>query len=455
MKNKTLLLSLIMVTAIVLTACGGGEETSTTMPPTSYPTMQATEAMTSTAETPSGTSTGDLTGTPGIPVTGGEDASRISNELDFHVWNQNGEEIGEVKDMVIDVDNAKISYVIVGTGGFLSVGEKEVVVPWDMLQIQSGAGSATGGQENAFIFQGDTDAFNNFPDMDWKSNFPQMGQSAGDWDTDIRSYWENGGITSGGTGTGTEVPGGTATSAPDTTGTIMPNGTATSTSGTGGVSDTGLATSTATTDQAQNNNLGQALGVGSPIQGVMLVSDVLGSTVKLSGLPNTGEPGTGTAMPETTATSSGSTITDSTATPSGSTSIEATATLSTGQNNSNNNSNGLGNDNMAITISDMIVNTQTGDIQYLVVSSTFGDGEHWIPVPLGLLQWDPTNQEFSLNTNGNVLTNAPFFNEDQFPSTDTTGWDAEFSDYWTTNGNGTGTGSGNNAGGNATATPTP
>ncbi|MFT3894379.1 MAG: PRC-barrel domain-containing protein [Anaerolineales bacterium] len=453
MKNKTLLLSLIMVTAIVLTACGGGEETRTSVPATDFPTMQATEATTSTAETPSGTETltSDLTGTPGIPVTGGENPARLSNELDFHVWNQNGEEIGEVKDMVIDVDNAMITYVVVGTGGFLGVGDKDVIVPWNMLTLQTGDGSMTGGQQNAFILQGDANTFNDFPDMDWKSTFPKLGEPAGDWDADIRAYWETGTVP-GGTGTGTQSPEGTSTSAPDTTGTTVPNGTETPSTGTGGTGGTGLATSTATTNQGQNN--GQGLGLGTKLQGVLLATDVLGSTVKLPGLPDTGQPGTGTGttVPESTATSSSSTTTESTATPGGTTSTEATATLSTGQSNSNN-GNALGNDNMALTISDMIVNVQTGDIQYIVVSSTFGDGEHWIPVPLGLLQWDATNQEFSLNTNGNMLTNAPFFTEDQFPSTDTTGWDSQFSTYW--NNGGTGTGSGNGSGGNATATATP
>jgi len=54
MKNKSIMLSILVLTALVLTACGGGEETRTSVPATSFPTTEATET-TSTAETPSGT----------------------------------------------------------------------------------------------------------------------------------------------------------------------------------------------------------------------------------------------------------------------------------------------------------------------------------------------------------------------------------------------------------------
>jgi sporulation protein YlmC with PRC-barrel domain len=99
-------------------------------------------------------------------VTGDVNPARLSNQLDFSVWSQDGEQIGEVEDMVLDLDNTRVAYVVVGTGGFLDLGEREIFVSWDFLQLQTGTGDTTGGQQNAFILQGDLEVFRNAPDFD-------------------------------------------------------------------------------------------------------------------------------------------------------------------------------------------------------------------------------------------------------------------------------------------------
>src|SRR5215212_1806475 len=193
MRKTSILLSMLIVVAMILTACGG-EETSTTVPSDNVPPVTA--EVTGTSEGDLGTATespttGDLTGTPGVPVTGDVNPARVSNQLDFTVWNQNGEQIGEVDDMVLDLDNTQVMYVVVGTGGFLDLGERNLLIPWNSLQLQTGTGDTTGGQQNAFILQSDMDVFSNAPDFDL-ANVPQAGQPANDWDTDIRNYWESG-----------------------------------------------------------------------------------------------------------------------------------------------------------------------------------------------------------------------------------------------------------------------
>ena len=111
----------------------------------------------------------------------------------------------------------------------------------------------------------------------------------------------------------------------------------------------------------------------------------------------------------------------------------------------------------------MIIETNTGMIQYMLVRTDFGSGEVLVPVPLNLVQWDATNNGFMLNVAPGVLQNAPNFTSDQFPDTTTSGWDQQFSTYWQNNGgtsSGSGTGTGTSSGSgtgtaNATATATP
>jgi hypothetical protein len=110
---------------------------------------------------------------------------------------------------------------------------------------------------------------------------------------------------------------------------------------------------------------------------------------------------------------------------------------------------------MALTIDDMIIDTneagESGNILYLVVTSTFEEGERWIPVPISMFQWDAGSNGFVLNGDATMLQNAPSFQNGEYPDTSTEGWNAEFDTFWQSNGTGSGTGTESGAG--ATATP--
>src|SRR5215210_4716538 len=175
MRKFSILLTVLVLSALVLTACGGGA-TSTNVAESPPPvTADVTEDTSGTAtESPAEGTQEGTTGTPGVPVTGDVNPARLSNQLDFTVWNQDGEQIGEVDNMVLDLDNTQVMYVVVGTGGFLDLGERDILVPWNSLQLQTGTGDTTGGQQNAFILQSDLEVFRNSPDFDLGANLPQM-----------------------------------------------------------------------------------------------------------------------------------------------------------------------------------------------------------------------------------------------------------------------------------------
>jgi putative membrane protein len=62
-----------------------------------------------------------------------------SDLLDTNIYGTNGEDIGEVDDVVIGPDGRVVA-VVVGVGGFLGIGQKDVAIPFSALEISAAEG---------------------------------------------------------------------------------------------------------------------------------------------------------------------------------------------------------------------------------------------------------------------------------------------------------------------------
>lgn len=58
------------------------------------------------------------------------------------VYDQSNNNIGSIDDVLID-SSGKVRAVVIGVGGFLGVGEKDVAIPFDALNVQRKANSAS------------------------------------------------------------------------------------------------------------------------------------------------------------------------------------------------------------------------------------------------------------------------------------------------------------------------
>jgi hypothetical protein len=154
---------------------------------------------------------------------------------------------------------------------------------------------------------------------------------------------------------------------------------------------------------------------GQSLQGVVLASEVLGSSIRLS-------PGQGQAEGQ----DQGQATADPNATP------DPNATATTDQGTGQEQGQGVG--NIQGSIDDLIVAIDTGGIQYVVVDVTLDEGQRWIPVPLSSIQWDAANGAFVINANPATFRDAPFFENGQYPDTSMSGWNTEFDTFWPTNG---------------------
>lgn len=60
-----------------------------------------------------------------------------SDYMDRTVYGSTDQSVGEIKDMVFDPMTGTVSAVVLGVGGFLGVGEKNVAVPLSQLKFAS------------------------------------------------------------------------------------------------------------------------------------------------------------------------------------------------------------------------------------------------------------------------------------------------------------------------------
>jgi sporulation protein YlmC with PRC-barrel domain len=75
---------------------------------------------------------------PAAKITGTVSASELLNKA---VKNATNENVGDINDLQIG-DDGKIAAVIVGVGGFLGLGEKDVALPYDQIAFARDADGA-------------------------------------------------------------------------------------------------------------------------------------------------------------------------------------------------------------------------------------------------------------------------------------------------------------------------
>jgi len=94
------------------------------------------------------------------------------------VYNHKDEDLGDIKEIMLDVATGKIAYAVLSFGGFLTLGEKLFAVPWSALTLDT--------EEKRFVLNVDKERLENAPGFD-KDNWPNMADAS--WAKEIHSYY--------------------------------------------------------------------------------------------------------------------------------------------------------------------------------------------------------------------------------------------------------------------------
>lgn len=94
------------------------------------------------------------------------------------VYNTKGEELGDIKEIMLDTQSGTVVYAVVGVGGFLGMGDKLFAIPWKALKLDP--------TEKRFILDVSKERMKDAPGFD-KDHWPDMADSR--WNQEIRSFY--------------------------------------------------------------------------------------------------------------------------------------------------------------------------------------------------------------------------------------------------------------------------
>ena len=109
---------------------------------------------------------------------------RVSEVIGTTVENTQGDNLGDIHDVVVDPSDSSIAYAVLAAGGFLGLGEKYFAIPWRAFQMVTDDDDKT--EVERMILDADKDRMQNAPGFD-KDNWPDMANP--EWGQTVHTYY--------------------------------------------------------------------------------------------------------------------------------------------------------------------------------------------------------------------------------------------------------------------------
>ena len=98
-----------------------------------------------------------------------------------NVYNLKGENLGAIKEVMLDLENGSVAYAVLSFGGFLGIADKLFAVPWNALTLKLET------LDKRFILDVEKERLETAPGFD-KDNWPDMADES--WISSVHSYYE-------------------------------------------------------------------------------------------------------------------------------------------------------------------------------------------------------------------------------------------------------------------------
>lgn len=96
------------------------------------------------------------------------------------VVNTAGEHLGNIKELMIDLDGGLIAYAVLSFGGFLGMGDKLFAIPWEALTVDT--------DNHSVILDVDKEVLKDAPGFD-KDHWPDNAKYEAGWLLGVYEYY--------------------------------------------------------------------------------------------------------------------------------------------------------------------------------------------------------------------------------------------------------------------------
>lgn len=96
------------------------------------------------------------------------------------VRNLEGEHLGELKELMIDVRAGRVAYAVLSFGGILGIGDKLFAIPWEALSLDN--------EDHAFILDANKEMLEDAPGFD-KDDWPDTLDDDDTWLVEVYDYY--------------------------------------------------------------------------------------------------------------------------------------------------------------------------------------------------------------------------------------------------------------------------
>ncbi|WFM70670.1 PRC-barrel domain-containing protein [Halomonas sp. CKK8] len=94
------------------------------------------------------------------------------------IFNMKDENLGKIQDIMLDVEEGKIRYVVLATGGFMGMGDRLFAIPWKALKHDA--------TNRRFLLDVEIDRLKKAPGFD-KDQWPDMADPT--WNSTVETFY--------------------------------------------------------------------------------------------------------------------------------------------------------------------------------------------------------------------------------------------------------------------------
>jgi sporulation protein YlmC with PRC-barrel domain len=94
------------------------------------------------------------------------------------VVNHQGDDLGKIEEIMIDLDHGRVAYAVLSFGGFLGLGDKLFAIPWQAFAVDTA--------QKRLVLNANREILEKAPGFD-KTNWPDMADLA--WGSNLYGYY--------------------------------------------------------------------------------------------------------------------------------------------------------------------------------------------------------------------------------------------------------------------------